>query len=115
MRLSLVCAVLASIVLSGPPAQALESYPADVTDQFMSWCSRDQGQPQTICSCALGKAALEIPASAMASFLSAAEGGGMAATASGIGATTVSIFATCASAGGSSGTAGGSLLKSLGQ
>ena len=114
MRFSFVYAAAAAVLLFGTPAKALESYPAGVTDQFLSWCTGAQNQPETVCSCAAKKAALEIPASAMASFLAAAEGGGMAATAKGVGATTVSIVTVCATSGGSTGSTGGSMLKSLG-
>jgi len=114
MRLSFLFAAGAVVLLSAASAQALESYPAGVTDQFVSWCTGTQNQPETVCSCAVKKAALEIPASAMASFLAAAEGGGMAATAKGVGATTVSIVTVCATSGGSTGSTGGAMLKSLG-
>lgn len=111
MRITYVMAVLVPTLLSSAQALALQAYPAELSSQFVSWCTQSQGQPQTVCSCAVNKAALEIPASAMASFLSAAEGGGMALMAQGVGATSVQIVTTCAaSAGGTSGSA----LKSLG-
>ena len=114
MKISLVSAILAAALLSGTPALALESYPTGVTEQFNSWCTGSQGQPQTVCSCAMTKAALEIPAAAMASFLSASAGSGMVATAQGVGTTTLQIIAACAAAGGNTGTTGGGLMKSLG-
>lgn len=102
--------------MSAAPASAIEAYPAALAQQFVGWCTGAQNQPQTVCSCALNKAALEIPASAMASFLGAAQGGAMAATATGVGATALQIVTTCAAggnAGGSTGTTG-ALMNSLG-
>lgn len=113
MRLTFIFAFSFVFAFSARPGMALESYPAEITDQFMSWCARDQNQPQTVCSCAVNKAALEIPASAMASFLAASEGGGMSSTMTGVGATAVSIVATCTTSAGD-GSASGSMLKSLG-
>lgn len=114
MRPFSVFAILVVFVVSVSPSMALESYPPEIADQFTSWCLRDQSQPPSVCSCALNKAVLEIPTSAMASFLTAAEGGGMTSTMTGVGATAVSIVATCATSTGDSGTASGGMLKSLG-
>jgi hypothetical protein len=114
MRYFSILTVMAATVMFSAPLSALESYPAEIGNQFLSWCSRTQEQPQTVCSCALNKAALEIPASAMASFLSASEGTSMVFMSQGVGATTVQIVATCATAGGSTGSTGGTMLKSLG-
>jgi len=114
MRISVLCAAAATVLLTALPARALESYPAELSTQFTSWCTQTQGQPQTVCSCALNKAALEIPASALASFLNASAGGGLAASAQGVGVTAVQIVTTCATSGGSTGATGGTLMKSLG-
>ena len=114
MRFTVVFASAVATLLSSAPLQALEGYPSGVSDQFMSWCSRAQNQPPTVCSCAIDKATLEIPASAMASFLGSAEGGGVTSMSTSVGATAVSIIASCAAAGGGTGTTGGTSLKSLG-
>ena len=114
MRIFAVCAAAATVLLTASPAFALESYPADLNNQFTSWCTETRGQPQTVCSCALNKAALEIPASALASFLNASAGGGLAASAQGVGVTAVQIVATCAGGGGNTGATGGTLMKTLG-
>lgn len=101
-------------VMFAVPASAIEAYPAALAQQFVGWCTGERNQPQTVCSCAVSKAALEIPASAMASFLASAQGGAMAATATGVGATALQIVTTCA-AGGSGGSSGaGALMNSLG-
>ena len=114
MRISLISAATFAMLFSAAPAQALESYPAELSNQFVSWCTTDQNQPQTVCSCALNKAALEIPTTAIASFLSAADGGGLAMTTQGVGATTLQIVTTCAASDSATGTATGSVLESIG-
>jgi|GEM_PF-2655136 len=116
MRHLLVFAVVAAgaILFRSEPVQAVESYPAAISEQFMSWCTRSQDQPQTVCSCALNKAVVEIPVTAMSSFLVSAEGGGVAATTTGVGVTALQIVTTCAVAGGDTGSTGGSMLKGLG-
>jgi len=114
MRFLTTTAFILFATLMGGPAQGLENYPAEVSEQFMSWCSRTQDQPQSVCSCALNKAALEIPASALASFLNAAEGGGMSASTQGVGATALQIVGTCTLGQTGAGTSGGTLMKSLG-
>lgn len=114
MKTLTLSAALATLLLTGSPAAALDSYPAETTDQFMSWCMRSQDQPQSVCSCAINKAVIEIPTSAMASFLASTEGGGMTSTMTGVGATALGIVASCAAAGGDTGTTGGSMLNSLG-
>jgi len=108
-------AALAAALLCVTPARAVEQYSTGITDQFLSWCTTDQGQPESVCSCAIRKAPIEIPAAAMASFLSASEGGGMASSAQGAAATSAQIIATCVTGSATSGATGGSsLLKSLG-
>lgn len=107
MRFAFVIAAFVPALLSSPSAQALQSYPAELSNQFVSWCTQAQGQPQTVCSCAVSKAAVQIPATAMASFLSAAEGGGMVNMTAGVGATSLQIVTTCAA--GSGGEAGAAL------
>lgn len=114
MKFLALPAFAAVLALGVPAAHAIEAYPAELAQQFVGWCTGAQGQPQTVCSCAVQKAALEIPASAMASFLGAAEGGGMAATATGVGATALQIVTTCAGMGGGSSTGGAGMLNSLG-
>ncbi len=113
MRLPITLSAVITVLLSSAPVLALESYPADLSNQFVSWCTTTQGQPETVCSCAVSKAALEIPTVAMASFLSAPEGSATALAASGVGATALQIVTTCTLAG-STGTATGSTLQSLG-
>ena len=113
MRLPLIPTAIISVLLSSAPVLALESYSTDLSNQFTSWCTATQGQPQTVCSCAVNKAALEIPASALASFLNAPEGSAMAITASGVGATALQIVTTCTLADGA-GTTGVNTLQSLG-
>ena len=111
MRFAFVVAAFVPALLSSASAQALQSYPAELSSQFVSWCTQAQGQPQTVCSCAVNKAALEIPAAAMASFLSAAEGGGVVSMTTGVGATSLQIVTTCAAGAGGGAS---SALKSLG-
>ncbi len=113
MRVAVFLSTLAVALFASLPADALEGYPAEVTNQFVSWCTGTQNQPETVCSCAVNKAALEIPAAAMASFLSAAEGGAATSMSQGVGATTLQIVTTCVTSA-SSGSSGGTLLKSLG-
>mgnify|MGYP006995576878 FL=1 len=113
MRATIFFSTLAVALFASLPADALDGYPAEVTSQFVSWCTGTQNQPETICSCAVNKAAMEIPATAMASFLSAAEGGATASMSQGVGATTLQIVTTCMRSA-SSGSSGGNLLKSLG-
>jgi hypothetical protein len=115
MRPALITfATLATALLSFTPAGAVEQYPTGVSDQFLSWCTTDQGQPESVSSCAIRKAPIEIPAAAMASFLSAAEGGGMTSTTQGVASTSVQIIATCVTGSASGGATCSSLLKSLG-
>lgn len=115
MRPALITfANLATALLSFTPAGAVEQYPTGMSDQFLSWCITDQGQPESVCSCAIRKAPIEIPAAAMASFLSDAEGGGMTSTTQGVASTSVQIIATFVTGSTSGGATGGSLLKSLG-
>jgi hypothetical protein len=113
MRIAFSFAAFVAALLVSQQARALDSYPAEVSNQFAAWCTGSQNQPETVCTCAINKAALEIPAAAMASFLSAAEGGGVASVSSGVGATTLQIITTCVT-GSSSGSTGGTMLKSLG-
>jgi len=96
------------------PENAAGSYSARLVDQFVSWCTTSQNQPQTVCSCAVNKAAIEISASSMASFLNASSGNGMAAMSQGVGATALQIVTTCAASSGNAGANTGSLMKSLG-
>lgn len=116
MKTLLITTAAAGLIATSFPAKAIDAYAPALTEQFVGWCTGTQNQPQTVCSCAVSKAALEIPASAMASFLSAAEGGGMMATAQGVGATALQIITTCAAGGGGGGTtsSGASMLNSLG-
>ncbi|MBC8269814.1 MAG: hypothetical protein H8E36_13785, partial [Rhodospirillaceae bacterium] len=89
MRIAFSFAALVAFLLANPQAHALDAYPAELTNQFVAWCTGSQNQPETVCTCAVNKAALEIPAAAMASFLSATEGGGVASVSSGVGATSL--------------------------
>ena len=76
-------------------AWALDAYPSDVATGFTSWCT-GQSYSATVCSCAASKAAVEIPAVAMATFLAAPEGSGTASMTSGVGASALQIVTTCA-------------------
>jgi len=114
MRVTVVLAALVAALLTSLPVHALDGYPADVTNQFVSWCTGSQNQPETVCTCAINKASLEIPAAAMASFLSAAEGGAATSMSSGVGATTLQIVTTCVTGAVSTDSSGGTMLKSLG-
>ncbi|NQU58538.1 MAG: hypothetical protein HQ513_15005 [Rhodospirillales bacterium] len=114
MRVAVFFTTVAVALFASLPADAIEGYPAEVTNQFVSWCTGTQNQPETVCTCAINKATLEIPAAAMASFLSAAEGGAATSMSSGVGATTLQIIATCVTGGVSTGSSGGTMLKSLG-
>ena len=91
-------------------AMALDSYPAELVSSFTGWCT-GEGYTAQICSCAVTKAPMEIPAAAMASYLAAAEGQGTATVSAGVGATAMQIVTTGAatSSGGSADT-----MKSLG-
>jgi hypothetical protein len=111
MRIAFSFAALVVVLLTSLQARALDAYPAEVTNQFVAWCTGTQDQPETVCTCAVNKAALEIPAAAMASFLSAAEDGGVASVSSGVGATSLQIITVCVT---SSSPTGGTMLKSLG-
>ena len=114
MRVTPVFVVLAALVVSSVSAEAAQSYPAELTSQFVSWCTSTQNQPQTVCSCAVSQATVQIPAVGMASFLNAPEGTGMAATSTGVGAAALQILTVCAAGSVSSGSAGKSLMNSLG-
>lgn len=87
-------------------AWALDGYPPALQDQFNGWCT-GQGYTAQICSCAVSKAAIEIPTVAMTSYLAAAEGSATATVSTGVGATAVQIITTCSasSSGGSAATA----------
>ena len=92
-----------------------QTYGEATASKFTEWCTTTQGQPATVCSCALSKAAIEIPAATMSSFLAAPEGGAMATVGAGVGATALQIVATCAATASSpSTTSGGGLMNSLG-
>lgn len=106
-----VAAAVFSATLSGGHAVAASSYPAGLSEQFTSWCAGTQNQEPSVCSCALNKAPLEIPASALTSFLNAAPGSAMASVGQGVGAAAVQIIGTCALG---SGSTGGNVLNSLG-
>jgi len=114
MRFSALFAALAVTFITSVPAQALESYPAQLTSQFVSWCTTAQNQPQTVCSCAVSQASAQIPAVSMASFLNAPEGAGMTSASQSVGVAALQIVTTCAAASASSGTSGKSLMNSLG-
>lgn len=118
MRVNIISVGVTVAVLVSAPVHALESYPKEITDQFMSWCARSQNQPQTVCTCAVNRAATEIPENAMVSFLAAPEGAGMATTGAGVSATILQIVTSCASSGSgtgqSTGSPGGSLMDVMG-
>jgi len=115
MRLPLFSAAIVVTVLSGVEAQAIEGYSADLTNQFVSWCSTSQNQPQTVCSCAVNQASVQIPAAGLASFLNAPQGSGLAATSQGVGASALQIVTACAaSSGGGSGAAVGAAIGAAG-
>ena len=100
-----------------PGVGLAQTYGTDIAGDFVEWCSVSQGQSATVCSCAVSKAAIEIPATAMASFLAAPEGAGAATVGAGIGATALQIVATCAAAGASAPQPSSGLdgaLKSIG-
>ncbi|PHS76791.1 MAG: hypothetical protein COB59_10465 [Rhodospirillaceae bacterium] len=102
---------VASLGLSGAAAHAVESYPVDLTNQFVSWCSTSQNQPQTVCSCAVNQAQVQIPAASLASFLNADEGNAMVAVSQGAGVTALQIVTSCAaSSGGTTGAAVGAAV-----
>ncbi|WP_139134959.1 hypothetical protein [Magnetovibrio blakemorei] len=82
---------------------ALDGYPPALQNQFNGWCT-GQGYTAQICSCAVSKAAIEIPTVAMTSYLAAAEGSAAATVSTGVGATAVQIITTC-----SASTSGGSV------
>jgi len=108
MRIVGFFTAIALFTLSAVPAQAFEGYPAQLTNQFVSWCSTSQNQPQTVCSCAVDQAAVQIPAASLVVFLNAAEGTGMAAVSKGAGVTALQIVTSCAaSSGGTTGAAVG--------
>lgn len=111
MRVFSFVATVSILGLSSLSAQALEGYPADLTSKFVSWCSTSQNQPQTVCSCAVNQAAVQIPAASLASFLSAAEGNGMTAVSQGTGVTALQIVTSCAAgSGGATGAAVGAAV-----
>ena len=66
MRIFGFLAIVSVLGLSSFSAQAFEGYPADLTNQFVSWCSTSQNQSQTVCSCAVNQAAVQIPAASLA-------------------------------------------------
>ena len=103
-------------LISFPLTAKAQSYGSDLTQGFTEWCSVTQGQPATVCSCAVSKAAIEIPATAMASFLAAPEGSATATVSAGVGATALQIVSTCAVTASSPARSGGAAgaLKSLG-
>ena len=88
-------------------AYAQSSYPAQLASDFTNWCTVQQGQPATVCSCAVENAATQIPAVAMASFLAAPEGAAAASVTSGVGATAAQVVTSCAA--GVSPTAGAAI------
>ena len=112
-NLTLACAFAVALPAS---AMALDaSYPAELASQFTGWCS-GEGYTAQVCSCALTKSAAEIPASAMASYMAAAEGQATATMSAGVGATVVQIITTCSatSSGGGTSSGTGDAMKSLG-
>ncbi|MBL4748492.1 MAG: hypothetical protein JKY17_06945 [Magnetovibrio sp.] len=114
MRHPLYFAVATMVALSSIPAHALENYPARLTQKFVSWCSTAQHQPQTVCSCALHQAMVQIPAIGMSSFLSVAARNGVMAASHGVGATALKIVTTCAVSRGTTGADAGNLMNSVG-
>lgn len=92
-------------------ANALAGYSTELTDQFTGWCT-GEGYTAQVCGCAVSKAAVEIPAVAMASYLAAVEGQGTATVSTGVGATALQVVTTCAAMSSSGG--GGNAMKSLG-
>ena len=113
-RADLMTAFLFIAALGFPASGNAQSYGSDLGQKFTDWCSVSQGQPATVCSCAASKAAIEIPATAMASFLAAPEGSAAATVSAGVGATALQIVTTCATTASSPSTGGSGLMNSLG-
>lgn len=106
--------VLGATFLAAERAEA-QTYSSDLSQKFTQWCTTSQNQPATVCSCAVSKAAIEIPATAMASFLAAPAGSGTAMVGGSVGATALQIVTTCATtASGQAGSALSSGLNALG-
>jgi len=103
---------VSALIVSIAPlsAFALDSYPASLQDDFSGWCT-GQGYTASVCNCAVTKAAVEIPAVTMASFLAADKASVTATVSAGVGATALQIITTCAVA--NSGT-DSNTLNSLG-
>lgn len=80
-----------------PAAWAQTSYSSELVSTFTNWCTVTQGQPATVCSCALDKAVQQIPAAALASYLAAPTGAGGATATSSVGVSAVQIVTACAS------------------
>jgi len=78
-------------------ANAHAVYSSSLAADFTDWCTAKQGQPATVCTCALDRAAQQIPATAMASFLAAPAGAATATVSSGVGLNAVQIVTACAS------------------
>lgn len=106
-RLTKGAVVCASVLTFALSASAQSSYPAQLASDFTNWCTAKQGQPATVCSCAVQNAAAQVPAAAMASFLAAPQGAAAATVTSGVGATAVQVVTSCAA--GVSPTAGAAI------
>ncbi|MEG3618665.1 hypothetical protein V5T82_09380 [Magnetovibrio sp. PR-2] len=103
----------ATAVLLSTPALALDGYSTETQNLFTGWCT-GEGYTAKVCGCALDQSMVQIPAVAMTSFLTAAEGEGTAAMSTSVGVSAVQIVTTCAatSSSGSSGT--GNAVNALG-
>lgn len=85
------------LIFGATGAWAQTSYPSALAADFTNWCTTKQGQPATVCSCALDRAVQQIPAVTLASYLAAPAGTAAATVSSGVGLTAVQIVTACAS------------------
>jgi len=109
--LSISAALLAGLTGS---ALAQDSYIPNLQNSFVGWCA-GQSYSAKVCKCAVSQAAVQIPATAMASFLAAADsqdqGQITAALSTSVGVSTVQILTTCSAT--SSGSGSGGMLNGL--
>jgi len=78
-------------------ANAHAAYSSSLAADFTDWCTAKQGQPASVCTCALDSAMQQIPAASLAAYLAAPEGAATTSVSASVGASAVQIVTTCAS------------------